>query len=155
MKKLASLLALALALAAAAPDAAAQVKLGPRLTIDIGDIEEFAIGADARINPATLPVQFNGNFDFYFVDGADVFGIDLNAVYLFGVNNAAFTPYAGAGLGILALSNGNSETEVGINLVGGAEFPVSPRLTPFVQLQATLGSDVDRLGITGGLLFNL
>ena len=105
-RKLVCLFALALGLAAAAPDATAQFKFGPRLTIDVGDepLEELAIGADARINPGSVPVQLNGNFDFYLIDGGDVFGIDLNAVYLFGIDNAVFTPYAGAGLGILNIS---------------------------------------------------
>jgi hypothetical protein len=149
---------LTLVLVAYAPNARAQIKLGPRLTIDAGDIEALAIGAELRAPFGNVPVQFNGSFDFYLDDDIDVFAIDGNVVYLFDVRNTTFTPYAGGGLGIANVSldngNGDGETEVGLNLVGGAEFKAS-RFTPFVQFQATVGSDLDRFGITGGLLFNI
>lgn len=145
-------------------------KLGPRVTIDVGDINDafggsFALGADVRLRTPALPVQGNGSFDFYFADDPwTVWSIDLNAVYPFGVDNEAFTPYAGAGLGITRWSAdvdtelgtfGSSNTDIGINIVGGAEFETGGSVTPFVQLQATVAGDADRLGITGGLLFNI
>lgn len=139
-------------------------KLGPRLTIDVGDLNDmyggsFAIGADVRLRTPALPVQGNGSFDFYFADDPwTVWSIDLNAVYPFGVENEVFTPYAGAGLGITRISSDSDiadDTDIGLNIVGGAEFETGGRATPFVQLQATLAGDADRLGITGGLLFNL
>jgi hypothetical protein len=56
----------------------------------------------------------------------------------------------------LSFDNGGgnfSSSDTGINLVGGADFEVGT-LQPFVQAQFTLG-DLDRFGITGGLLFAL
>lgn len=140
-------------------------KLGPRVTIGVGDINNdvyggsFAIGADLRLRTPALPVQGNGSFDFYFADDPwTVWSIDLNAVYPFGVDNEVFTPYAGAGLGITQFSadgDAADDTDIGINIVGGAEFETGGSVTPFAQLQATVAGDADRLGITGGLLFNL
>lgn len=154
-------------------EAQTSVKIGPRLGIPVGDFADPAsiyIGADARITTESLPVVPDASFDYYFtdVDGYSLFAIDLNALYEFGVNNQAFVPYAGGGLGITRASvdsptisiggqtvgGSTSSTDVGLNIVGGARFPLGS-VEPFAQLNATLGGDADRLGITGGLLFAL
>lgn len=157
-------------------------KVGPRIGIPVGDVSDlggnFFFGADARVGSPALPVMINGSFDFYLTDdietgGEDlsqtIFAVDINALYEFGIDNPAFTPYAGGGLAITRSSveevtvdtgfgtgtfGGGSDTEVGLNLVGGARFPVGS-FEPFAQLNATLGGDVQRFGITGGLLFGL
>ena len=165
-------------LAVPSQDAHAQVKIGPRAVVSVGDISDaggdFGIGADVRFLAGDLPVTFNGAFDYYFVSdqeipgtneeiGATIFTIDFNALYMFGVDNQAFTPYAGGGLGITRYSLdqdtqfgtfGASTTEVNLNIVGGAEFPLE-QFTPFVQAQFGVGGDFDRFNIAGGLLFNL
>jgi opacity protein-like surface antigen len=158
-----------------AQNAQAQVKLGPRLVVDFGEISDFyggdfGIGADVRFNAGDLPVQFNTAFDYYFTDdsnilgqevGVNVFTLDFNAVYMFGIENQVFTPYAGGGLGLAFVSpedvqgvDTEGDTELGLNIVGGAEFPLES-VTPFVQLQLTIGGDAERTGIQGGVLFNL
>jgi hypothetical protein len=176
MKRFSLLLAsFVLALGVMVPTTAqgqASFKIGPRLGIPVGDISDGAsvfIGADARVKTAALPVVPSGSFDYYFTDtdGYSVFAVDLNALYEFGIDNAVFVPYAGGGLAITRSSfdspgvsvggqtfggGSTSSTEVGLNIVGGARFPLGG-LEPFAQLNATLGGDVQRLGITGGLLF--
>ncbi len=171
MKKLTLLSALlALFLIAAPTDAQAQnFKIGPQLTIDLGDVSDlggdFGIGGDVRLQLPSLPVDGQGSFTFFFADDPfTVFAIDVNALYPFEVEDQPFRPYVGAGLGFTRLSIdddafggfgfGGSSTEVGINLLGGAEFPLDS-FTPFAQAQFNLGSDIDRFGITGGVLFNL
>ncbi|MFO8100332.1 MAG: outer membrane beta-barrel protein [Salinibacter sp.] len=149
------------------------VSIGPRIGVPLGDMSDLEgqvfFGADARINSEALPVVLSPSFDFYAFDapeGSDVsgFAIDLNAFYEFGIDNQAFTPYAGGGLGITRYSSVAEDpgfggqtafetTEVGLNLVGGARFMLDP-VEPFVQLNAKVGSDIDRLGIAGGILFN-
>ena len=155
-------------------EAQTSVKIGPRLGIPVGDFADATsiyLGADARITTDALPVVPNASFDYYFtdVDGYSLFAIDLNALYEFGVDNQVFVPYAGGGLGITRASvdspsisfggqtfggGSTSSTDVGLNIVGGARFPLGT-VEPFAQLNATLGGDADRLGITGGLLFSL
>jgi hypothetical protein len=168
MKRFVTLTALVVAFAVAVPlTAQAQMEsdsgfeIGPRVTIDVGDIEEVALGADVRYDLSAnvnAPVQLNGAFDFYFAGdqgGADVtiYTIDLNGHYML-PTEATFSPYVGGGLGITSSEVGNvSNTDTGINLVGGIEFDTGS-LQPFVQGQITLG-DFDRIGITGGLLFAL
>lgn len=143
----------------------AKFKVGPRLTLDIGDISDVyngtvALGADARYHPAEFPVGGNVAFDFYFADdNVTVYSLDFNALYPI-ETDASFSPYVGAGLGYTNVSVdtgtrfgsfGGSDT--GINLVGGAEFEVGS-VQPFAQAQVTLGN-LTRLGITGGVLFSL
>ncbi|MEF8795501.1 MAG: outer membrane beta-barrel protein [Salinivenus sp.] len=172
---LAAFLILALGLLApTSAEAQTSFKIGPRLGIPVGDFDDAAsvyLGADARLTTEALPVVPNASFDYYFtdVDGYSLFAIDLNALYEFGVDNQAFTPYAGGGLAITRASidspsvsfggqtfggGSTSNTEVGLNIVGGARFPLGS-VEPFAQLNATLGGDAQRLGITGGLLFSL
>lgn len=158
----------ALALLVAPQQAAAQtsVEVGPRIGLDFGDIEEFFIGAEGRIISDALPVIVSPAFDYYFdgVENFSIFTFDLNALYEFGVDNQAFTPYAGGGLGFIRSSvdavdvpgfgsfGGGSSTEVGLNLVGGARFETGS-LKPFVQAKITV-SDATLFGVMGGLLFS-
>lgn len=173
MKRLALLTATALLFAAALPlSSHAQMnggesafKIGPRLTLDIGDISDVyngtaALGVDARYHPTEVPVGGNGALDFYFAaDNVTVFTLDLNVVFPV-ETEASLSPYVGAGLGYTNVSiDTNTQfgsfggSDTGLNLVGGAEFEVG-QLQPFVQGQVTLG-DLTRVGITGGLLFAL
>jgi opacity protein-like surface antigen len=168
MKRFVALTVVAVVLAVASPlTAQAQMEsnsgfeIGPRVTIDVGDIEEVALGADVRYDLSErvdAPIQLNGAFDYYFagdVGNADatIYTIDLNGHYML-PTEATFSPYVGGGLGITSSEVGNvSNTDTGINLVGGVEFDTGS-FQPFVQGQITLG-DLDRIGITGGLLFAL
>jgi hypothetical protein len=172
MKRFAPLITVALILAVAFPltaqaqtESSSGFEIGPRVTIDVGDIEEFALGGDVRYDLSQnveAPVQLSGAIDFYFADDAQVgnqevdrsiYTVDLNAHYMFPTEET-FSPYAGAGIGITGSEvGGTSSTDTGLNLVGGVEFDTGT-LQPFVQGQITIG-DFDRLGITGGLLFAL
>lgn len=149
------LLALAAALCAPSGHAQTQIELGPRVGFEVSDIEELFVGADARISTASLPVQINPTFDYYFVDG-DVTFIQLtgNALYAFDIDNQAFTPYAGGGVSYIRASvSGFSNSDVGLNLLGGAKFGVS-NLQLFAQGEFVLG-DADPAKLTAGVLFIL
>ena len=145
-------------------EARAQIEIGPRLGFDLtGDVEEFFIGVDARLDLPALPVVLNGAFDIYLVDeNFDFWQLSFNALYEFGIANVAFSPYVGLGLGLsrtsLDLDLGDfgidaSDTDIGLNLIGGATFGFGS-LKPFAQAQITFG-DVDLLTIGGGLLFSI
>lgn len=175
MKRLALIVATAFLFAAAAPltvhaqmdDGGGAFKIGPRLTLDVGDISDaydgtIALGADARYHPASFPVSGSVAFDYYFAaDNVTVYTVDVNALYPI-ETDASFSPYVGGGIGFTNVSVdiqtglgtvGGSTTETGFNLVGGAEFEVGA-VQPFAQAQVTFG-DLTRIGITGGLLFSL
>jgi hypothetical protein len=148
----------ALALLAAVPQAQAQTDLsiGPRVGYET-DSENFFIGGDARIGVETFPVRINPTFDYFFVDGnITLFQITGNALYEFGIDNTTFTPYAGAGLSYLRSSIGNvSNSDVGLNLLGGAEFTNVGGFVPFVQGEFVVGGNASPFKITGGLLFDV
>jgi hypothetical protein len=154
--------------------------LGPRAGIGLGDAPADVpyLGADVRVSTPALPVQINPSIDYYFVDEADFFGqsvpddvdasarlinLSVNAIYTIGIDNQAFTPYAGGGLSLTRTSVGgddvpdqleSSDTDTALNLLGGALFEVGG-FNPFAQAHFTLGGDLDVFGITGGLLFEL
>lgn len=142
------------------------VSVGPRLGVPVGDLSDDAgadvfLGGEARITAPALPVTVKPSLDIYFGDDdVSIFTIDLNAVYTIGIDNQVFTPYAGGGIGITSVDidrgpgGRGDETELGLNLTGGARFLIEP-VQPFVELNATIGGDFDRLGITGGVLYNL
>ncbi|ACY49567.1 outer membrane protein [Rhodothermus marinus] len=138
-------------------------ELGPRVGYDIGgDVEEAFVGVDARLGVMALPIDFQATFDYYFMEENVTFWqLGLNALLGFGPG-IVFTPYVGAGLGIARTSVSAdlgdfgefsaSDTDTGINLIGGARFGVGP-IRPFVQAQVTVLGDVDLVTIAGGLLF--
>ena len=135
------------------------IRVGPRVGYEIDDLNDLFVGADVRLDVATLPVIINPAFDYYLTDGFDLFQLSANALYTFGINNAVFTPYAGAGVGITRVSVDSefgdaSNTDVGLNIIGGAEFGFGG-LRPFVQAQLTLDGESDLTTIAGGLLFSL
>lgn len=170
MKKLLTGSAFALLLVfMAVPEAHAQtdIDLGVRGSYELDDVEAFALGAGLRISTPTLPIAINPTFDYYFVDDNDDFAsiedvtdvslmqFTVNALYEFGFDNAAFTPYAGPGLSVVRWSvNDESETDVGLNLVGGAQFNTGS-LRPFVEAHFVVGGDIQPAAITAGLRFNL
>jgi len=141
-----------------ASQAQVDFRLGPRIGADFGDVEDPFIGADARIDTPALPVTINPAFDLYFRDQGSFFAISGNALYTFGFNNPVFDPYAGGGLGIYRSSlNDNSNTDLGLNFLFGAEFDVGG-VSPFAEAQVTpIFSEGDSTLFTlkGGVLFNL
>lgn len=150
------------------------VKVGPRIGVPIGDVSDIGgdlfLGADARIDVGSLPdpVVLSPSLDFYLTDDFDglsltIFAVDLNAFYEFAIEDQTFVPYAGGGLAFTRISvdvdtgrfvnvSDPSTTEVGLNLVGGARYPLD-FVEPFAQINVTAGAE--RIGITGGVLFDL
>lgn len=135
------------------------VKVGPRVGLDAGDIEKPFVGGDVRIGLPASRITINPTFDFYFTEDPLTFwSLSTNALYRFGSENEAFTPYSGAGLGLYrsSVDGGGSSTDLGINAVFGAEFRVGS-VGPFVEAQYspvfTEGTTTSIVSVKGGLLF--
>ena len=144
----------------------AQVGLtvGPRVSVDVGDDlggddATFALGGDLRISSIVLPFTINPTYDYYFIDGDASFStLNLNILFPFGIDNRVFTPYSGVGTGLSFISNGDTQSDIGLNVLAGAEFGLLP-LRPFVELgysvYFTEGDNINAFGLRGGLLFGL
>ena len=174
MKRLAFALTVSLLFVFAIPanTQAQSFKIGPRATVSLGDISDvggdFGIGANARVGVPTLPVDGDAAFTYYFADDPfTVWSFDINALYPLPLENPAFSPYVGAGVAITSFDNeqtvqnpfgggtttvGSSTTDTALNLVGGVEFSAGA-LSPFLEANLGVGGDIDRFGITGGLLY--
>ncbi|MFB6098567.1 MAG: hypothetical protein ABEK84_05540 [Salinibacter sp.] len=140
----------------------ADITGGPRVGIDAGDdIGEPFIGADVRIGLSNSRLTINPTFDYYLVDDPLTYwALSTNALYHFGVDNQAFTPYSGAGLGIYrsSIEDLGGATDLGINLLFGAEFQTGS-VRPFVEAQYSPvfsdGGTTSLFTVEGGLLFGL
>lgn len=169
MKRLA-ILTTALLFAVVLP-AEAQVQssaIGPRLGVDLGDVEEVFLGVDARVSSTDFRMILNPTFDYYFTEDPVTFwSLSANALYPFGVGdmNQSFTPYAGAGLGIFRTSVdgqasgmfGASSTDLGVNLKFGAIIP-GGTIAPFAEAQYSpvfAEDSYNLFNIKGGLLIGL
>lgn len=146
------------------------LKVGPRVGVPLGDVSDFGgnlfFGAEGRARLASLPseVVLNPSLDFYLTDdyfgsSLTVFALDLNALYELDLGTSSVVPYGGGGIAITRISVDvgtnavdPSSTDVGLNVVGGARFPVGP-VEPFAQFNFAAGAD--RIGLTGGVLFAL
>lgn len=154
------------------PTAPAQtgMKIGPRVGVPVGNVSDTGgtlfFGADARVDLAALPdpVVLSPSFDFYLADdfsgsSLTIFALDLNGLYEIPLEDSPVAPYAGGGIAITRVSIGEdvpdrfdpSSTEIGLNLVGGARFPLES-VEPFAQFNFTAGAD--RIGLAGGVLFS-
>lgn len=138
-----------------------RIQVGPRIGIDVGDVEEPFLGADVRIGLAASRFVINPTFDYYFVDDPRTYwSLSGNALYRFGIDNQVFVPYSGAGLGLYrsSIDGGGSSTDVGINAIFGAEF-LFGSVRPFVEAQYSPvfsdGSTTSLFSVKGGLLFGL
>ena len=109
------------------------------------------LGGQGRFHLSGMPVVLNPGFDYYLegINDVAVFQFNGDVLFPFGVDNRVFTPYAGVGIAVTRVSFkpdevilGNllesEETDVGLNVVGGAEFG-SGSARPFVQARITLG----------------
>jgi hypothetical protein len=164
MKK--QLLGLCLSLIILSPGALhAQIGLGGQLSW--ADDADLGIGARGTLGVPTQIGQLEviAALDYFFPDqvaGIDVsyWELNTNLVYMFRVPTPVVAPYAGAGLNFAHASVstdlpgvGFSDTELGLNLLGGAKFNVGS-VTPFAELRLELDGG-EQFVITGGALFTV
>lgn len=137
-------------------EADAQVRIGPQLNFG----SEQHVGLGGRVTAqfqSPRELGFIGSFDVFFPDephGEDrsYWEINANLAYWFRVRSTSVHPYAGGGLNIAHASrDGASDTDAGLNLLGGSAFGAR-RVRPFVELRVELAGG-DQFVITGGVLF--
>jgi len=108
----------------------------------------------------------------YWKKGEDVLGGDvsiedlqfgLNAIYRLGGSGTGVRPWAGAGLGVHLLKGvvdfddsgdfDDTDTEIGIHLLGGADFVMSDALALFAAARFDIVSDLNQFKLYGGVRY--
>lgn len=135
------------------------------IQLSFADDAELGVGGRVRYGLQGLfpraPLSSQASLDFFF-PGNDVTyaEINYNVVYNFRVGSAPRVgPYAGGGLNFAYVKQdfggaigSRSDTDLGLNILGGINFRGGSRLTPFLELRAELGGG-EQLVFTGGIYF--
>jgi len=116
------------------------------------DGSDFFLGGD-YLTPINGDIDFNPNIEFIFIDGGSFLTFNFDALYNF-PHNESTTFWAGGGLGLLYFdpSRGDSNTDLGVNLLGGLGFITSGKLLPYLQAKIIL-SDNSNFVLGFGLRF--
>lgn len=167
MKKLGSLLAalvlsVMLSSTADAQRFGAQVSWGDESDLGVGVRGEFDFANKLTKTGAFSKAFIIGQFDYYFIDcpsGASCTFFELNPSLAvpFTLQNSQLKPYAGAGLRFSrsSVSAGGfdaSESDVGLNLLGGLKFGMGG-MDAFTEARLGLGGDFEQLALSFGVLF--
>ena len=155
MRRLLLTFAFLLFLAGTATEAQAQTRFGVQASL--ADDADFGVGARVALSPpGPSPIKILGSFDLFFPDGpVDYWELNGNIVYVVPVQNSAVAPYIGGGLNVAHFSFdggtfGSSDTEMGLNLLGGIEF--GGALPLFVEARVEVEGG-EQFVLTGGIYF--
>jgi hypothetical protein len=159
-----------MAVAAIPSDAFSQVRFGPYAAFH--DDADFGIGAFVNFAVPDIHenLAFAGDFGIFFPDDGgydeidvDYWELNANALYRFPIESESISPWALAGLNIANGSVGvdlgefgegsASDTEIGVNLGGGATFGTGS-MRPFAGAKIELGGG-EGFVVFGGLSFEM
>lgn len=149
-----------------AADAPAQVRAGANLAW--ADDADFGIGGRIGFGLGSIserhPVEAFVSFDYFFPDeggsGVDLtyWEINANGIWKFSLPNSSVAPYLGAGVNFARASvdlsgiGSGSDSDVGLNILGGLRFNVMGGVQPFTEVRLELGGG-EQLVLAAGLLF--
>lgn len=152
-------LALCVAVAVAPRVSEAQARFG--MQVSVADDMDVGLGARLRSDGRWLfpnsPVSTIVALDVFF-PGGDVtyFELNGNMAYNFTPRGSSVRPYAGGGLHLARIDrgsySGSSDTELGLNILGGLAFPGAGRTLPFVELKLGIGGG-EQFILAGGFHF--
>lgn len=135
--------------------------IGPRVGLSM-DPDQFVLGGQMDLGELAPDLTLTPNIELGF--GDDITTIQLNADlhYHFLVSGSAWRPYAGGGLGVAYYSfdappgfqGDDSETEIGLNIVGGAIVPTRGGSRFFTELRLGI-ADLPDLKVLVGWNFSL
>jgi hypothetical protein len=134
--------------------------VGPRVGLS-SDPDQLVIGGQAIIGEIAPDLTFDPNLEFGFGDHATVIAANFDLHYHFVVQGSAWRPYAGAGLGLNFIEvdhgfgNDSSDSEVGLNLIGGAGVPTQSGNRFFGELKLGLGDNIPELKVLVGWNFKI
>jgi opacity protein-like surface antigen len=122
---------------------------GPRIGLTV-DPDQVHFGMHLDFGNFAERVRFQPNFELGLGDHVTVAALNFEGAYRFRSNWAAWTPYAGGGLGLNFVSwddeyarGDNSDTELGLNILGGVERGLSNGDRFFAEIKFGLGDSPD------------
>jgi hypothetical protein len=131
---------------------------GPRAGASI-DPDQLVIGGQLSLQEFAPNWSFDPNLELGFGDDLTVVAINLDAYYHLRLSGSDWRPYLGGGLGVNFISwdsypdmHDSSDTEVGLNLVGGFSIPAGSGDHWFTELRFGIG-DIPTMKIVGGFNF--
>lgn len=135
---------------------AERATLGPHLGYNL-DIDDPLLGIESRIDltniSSSVILQLNPSFSYYFVDNFDLFNFALNVPFEFVIGGSVVRPFIAPGLGLVHVSNGGSDTDLALVILGGLLFRLGV-VDPFFQLRVLI-EDGSSAELMGGVLFEL
>ncbi|MFH1311938.1 MAG: outer membrane beta-barrel protein [Candidatus Eisenbacteria bacterium] len=129
---------------------------GPRVGLSL-DPDQVHFGAHLDFGNFARHVRFQPNVELGFGDDMKIFTVNAEAAYRFRSQWDVWTPYLGGGLGANIKSfdnvgNNNSQTDLGVNLLGGIERGLSNGDRFFIEGKFSL-NDVPDAKVTVGWTF--
>jgi hypothetical protein len=131
---------------------------GPRVGLSVNP-DQIVLGGQMVVGELAPDITFSPNVEFGFGDHVTVIALNLDGQYHFRIQNSAWRPYLGFGLGVNFWEfdappgfRDNSDTEVGGNLIVGAGVPTRSNNRFFTEARFGLG-DIPDLKIMVGWLF--
>ncbi len=129
---------------------------GPRVGLSL-DPDQVHFGAHLDFGNFARHVRFQPNVELGFGDNVKLFTINAEAAYRFSSTWDVWSPYLGGGLGanIKSFDNGHdndSDTDIGLNLLGGIEKGLASGDRFFVEAKLSL-NDVPDAKVTIGWTF--
>lgn len=135
--------------------------IGPRIGISM-DPDQLVLGGQLDLGELAPDLTFAPNLELGFGDDITTIQINGDLHYHFLVQGSAWRPYVGGGLGVAFYSfdappgfqGDDSQTEVGLNIIGGAIVPTRAGSRFFAELKLGI-ADLPDIKILAGWNFNL
>jgi hypothetical protein len=129
---------------------------GPRVGLSLSP-DQIHFGGHLDFGQFAKHVRFQPNVELGFGDNVDLFTVNAEAAYRFSEQWDVWSPYLGGGVGanIKRYSNANdkeTETDLGVNLLGGIEKGLSSGDRFFVEGKFSL-NDAPDVKVTVGWTF--
>jgi hypothetical protein len=129
---------------------------GPRVGLSINP-DQIHFGAHLDFGNFARHVRFQPNVEMGFGDGVKLYTVNAEAAYRFSSTWDVWTPYLGGGLGaniesVDSKGHGDSQTNLGVNLLGGIEKGLANGDRFFVEGKFSL-NDVPDAKVTVGWTF--
>lgn len=134
--------------------------IGPQAGIGI-DPDQFIFGGHAIFGIHGSPIHLGPSLDFGIGDDLTIITLNFDITYDFVIRNSRIVPFAGAGPTLAFISwddnfgrDDDSETEVGLTILGGVKLPAGNR--NFINLSARFGvGDIPDIKLMAGYIFGI